>query len=344
MIIIVKPQTKEERIQDLVHWIESQNLRTHISTGEFTTIIGVIGDISKLDDDLIGGLDIVEAVKHVSEPYKSANRKFHPLDTVVEVGEQKLKIGHGSFALIAGPCSVESEEQIISVARSVKAAGATMLRGGAFKPRTSPYDFQGLKADGIELLLEAKRETGLPIVTEIMNANHLPLFEEVDVIQVGARNMQNFELLKELGKTDKPILIKRGLANTLKELLMSAEYIMASGNENVILCERGIRTFETATRNTLDLSAVPVLHELTHLPVIVDPSHATGVARYVRPMALSAAACGADGLIIEVHNDPARALCDGAQSLRPEQFAELAQAIQTVRAAVAGLEREGGQA
>lgn len=344
MIIIVKPQTKEERIQDLVHWIESQNLRTHISTGEFTTIIGVIGDISKLDDDLIGGLDIVEAVKHVSEPYKSANRKFHPLDTVVEVGEQKLKIGHGSFALIAGPCSVEGEEQIISVARSVKAAGATMLRGGAFKPRTSPYDFQGLKADGIELLLEAKRETGLPIVTEIMNANHLPLFEEVDVIQVGARNMQNFELLKELGKTDKPILIKRGLANTLKELLMSAEYIMASGNENVILCERGIRTFETATRNTLDLSAVPVLHELTHLPVIVDPSHATGVARYVRPMALSAAACGADGLIIEVHNDPARALCDGAQSLRPEQFAELAQAIQTVRAAVAGLDREGGQA
>ena len=344
MIIIVKPQTKEERIQDLVHWIESQNLRTHISTGEFTTIIGVIGDISKLDDDLIGGLDIVEAVKHVSEPYKSANRKFHPLDTVVEVGEQKLKIGHGSFALIAGPCSVESEEQIISVARSVKAAGATMLRGGAFKPRTSPYDFQGLKADGIELLLEAKRETGLPIVTEIMNTNHLPLFEEVDVIQVGARNMQNFELLKELGKTDKPILIKRGLANTLKELLMSAEYIMASGNENVILCERGIRTFETATRNTLDLSAVPVLHELTHLPVIVDPSHATGVARYVRPMALSAAACGADGLIIEVHNDPARALCDGAQSLRPEQFAELAQAIQTVRAAVAGLDREGGQA
>ena len=340
MIIIVKPQAKEERIQDLVHWIESQNLRTHISTGEFTTIIGVIGDISKLDDDLISGLDIVEAVKHVSEPYKSANRKFHPLDTVVEVGEQKLKIGHGSFALIAGPCSVESEEQIISVAESVKAAGATMLRGGAFKPRTSPYDFQGLKADGIELLLEAKRETGLPIVTEIMNANHLPLFEEVDVIQVGARNMQNFELLKELGKTDKPILIKRGLANTLKELLMSAEYIMASGNENVILCERGIRTFETATRNTLDLSAVPVLHELTHLPVIVDPSHATGVARYVKPMALSAAACGADGLIIEVHNDPSRALCDGAQSLRPEQFAEVARGIRAIRATVAGLEGE----
>ena len=334
MIIIVKPQTKEERIQDLVHWIESQNLRTHISTGEFTTIIGVIGDISKLDDDLIGGLDIVEAVKHVSEPYKSANRKFHPLDTVVEVGEQKLKIGHGSFALIAGPCSVESEEQIISVARSVKAAGATMLRGGAFKPRTSPYDFQGLKADGIELLLEAKRETGLPIVTEIMNANHLPLFEEVDVIQVGARNMQNFELLKELGKTDKPILIKRGLANTLKELLMSAEYIMSEGNEKVILCERGIRTFETATRNTLDLSAVPVLHEMTHLPVVVDPSHGTGLARIVPTMAMAAAAVGADGLIIEVHNDPQRALCDGAQSLTPDQFDALMSKVNTIRGCI----------
>ena len=334
MIIIVKPQTKEERIQDLVHWIESQNLRTHISTGEFTTIIGVIGDISKLDDDLIGGLDIVEAVKHVSEPYKSANRKFHPLDTVVEVGEQKLKIGHGSFALIAGPCSVESEEQIISVARSVKAAGATMLRGGAFKPRTSPYDFQGLKADGIELLLEAKRETGLPIVTEIMNATHLPLFEHVDVIQVGARNMQNFELLKELGKTNKPILLKRGLANTLKELLMSAEYIMSEGNENVILCERGIRTFETATRNTLDLSAVPVLHEMTHLPVVVDPSHATGLARIVPTMAMAAAAVGADGLIIEVHNDPQRALCDGAQSLTPDQFDALMSKVNTIRGCI----------
>ena len=279
-----------------------------------------IGDTSKLDEDLISGLDIVEGVKRVSEPFKSANRKFHPQDSIIEVGEEKLKVGHGNFAMIAGPCSVESEEQIIS-----------------FKPRTSPYDFQGLKADGIELLLEAKRETGLPIVTEIMNANHLPLFEDVDVIQVGARNMQNFELLKELGKTRKPILIKRGLANTIKELLMSAEYIMASGNENVILCERGIRTFETATRNTLDLSAVPVLHELTHLPVIVDPSHATGhatgVARYVKPMAMAAAACGADGLIIEVHNDPPHALCDGAQSLRPEQFEDVARAVRRVRAA-----------
>ena len=245
MIIIVKPDAKEERIQDLVKWIEAQGLRTHLSKGDYTTIIGVIGDISKLDDELLSGLDIVESVKHVSEPFKNANRKFHPLDSVVKVGEDQIPIGHGSFAIIAGPCSVESEEQIISVAKSVKASGATMLRGGAFKPRTSPYDFQGLKADGINLLLEAKKETGLPIVTEIMNANHLPLFEDVDVIQVGARNMQNFELLKELGKTRKPILIKRGLANTIKELLMSAEYIMSNGNENIILCERGIRTFET---------------------------------------------------------------------------------------------------
>ena len=331
MIIIVKPEAKKERVQDLIHWIEGQDFRTHVSTGDYSTIIGVIGDTSKLDTELIGGLDIVEGVKRVTEPYKSANRKFHPHDTIVEVGADKVKVGGGSFAMIAGPCSVESEEQIISVAQSVKAAGATMLRGGAFKPRTSPYAFQGLKADGIELLLEAKRATGLPIVTEIMNANHLPLFEEVDVIQVGARNMQNFELLKELGRVKKPILLKRGLANTLQELLMSAEYIMAGGNENVILCERGVRTFETATRNTLDLSAVAALHEMTHLPVIVDPSHATGVARYVKPMAMAAAACGADGLIIEVHNDPIHALCDGAQSLRPEQFDALAKKVRAVR-------------
>jgi len=341
MIIIVKPDAREERVHDLIHWIESQNLRTHISAGDYSTIIGVIGDTTKLDEELISGLDIVDGVKRVSEPFKSANRKFHPQDSVVQVGEGKALVGHGGFALIAGPCSVESEEQIISVAKSVKAAGATMLRGGAFKPRTSPYDFQGLKADGIELLLEAKRETGLPIVTEIMNANHLPLFEEVDVIQVGARNMQNFELLKELGRTQKPILIKRGLANTIKELLMSAEYIMAGGNENIILCERGVRTFETATRNTLDLSAVPVLHELTHLPVIVDPSHATGVARYVKPMAMAAAACGADGLIIEVHNDPPHALCDGAQSLRPEQFEDVARAVRVIRAAAAEVNGSG---
>ena len=340
MIIIVKPEVKQEQVNDLIHWIESQNLRTHLSTGDYSTIIGVIGDTSKLDSDLIRGLDIVENVKRVSEPYKSANRKFHPQDSIIEVGADKRLVGGGHFVMIAGPCSVESEEQIISVAQSVKAAGATMLRGGAFKPRTSPYAFQGLKADGIELLLKAKRATGLPIVTEIMNANHLPLFEDVDVIQVGARNMQNFELLKELGHTRKPILLKRGLANTLQELLMSAEYIMAGGNENVILCERGIRTFETATRNTLDLSAVAALHEMTHLPVIVDPSHATGVARYVKPMAMAAAACGADGLIIEVHNDPPHALCDGAQSLRPEQFVEVAKAVNAIRATVAGLDEQ----
>jgi 3-deoxy-7-phosphoheptulonate synthase len=278
--------------------------------------------------ELLEDLEIVDSVKRISEPFKSANRKFHPEDTVIEVGD--LKIGGGNFQLIAGPCSVESEEQILEVAESVKASGATILRGGAFKPRTSPYDFQGLKADGIELLLEAKAKTGMPIITEIMNANHLPLFEHVDIIQVGARNMQNFELLKELGKIDKPILLKRGLANTLKELLMSAEYIMAGGNEKVILCERGIRTFETYTRNTLDLSAVPMLRELTHLPVVVDPSHATGIARLVKPMALAAAAAGADGIMIEVHNNPAKALCDGPQSLTPEQFKDVAGKIRKI--------------
>ena len=335
MIVIVKPETQEEQIRSLAQRIEDRGLRTHIVFGDYQTIIGVIGDTRRIDDEQLASLDIVQAVKHVSEPYKSANRKFHPDDSVIEIGS--TKIGHGNFALMAGPCSVESEEQIISVAKSVKAAGAAMLRGGAFKPRTSPYDFQGLKAEGIQLLLEAKRETGLPIVTEIMNINHLDLFADVDVIQVGARNMQNFELLKELGHTNKPILIKRGMANTIKELLMSAEYVMAGGNEKVILCERGVRTFETATRNTLDLSAVPVLHELTHLPVVIDPSHATGVARYVKPMAMAAAACGADGLIIEVHNDPPHALCDGAQSLRPDQFADVAQAVYAVRAAAQGL-------
>ena len=333
MIIIVKHGANEERIQDLIHWIESQNLITHVSKGEFTTIVGVIGDTSKLDEDLIMGLDIVDSVKRVSEPFKSANRKFHPLDSVIDVSG--VKVGGGNFAMIAGPCSVESHDQIISIAQEVKAAGANMLRGGAFKPRTSPYDFQGLKADGLELLLEAKKITGLPIVTEIMNANHLPLFENVDLIQVGARNMQNFELLKELGHTNKPILLKRGLANTIKELLMAAEYIMSGGNENIILCERGIRTFETATRNTLDLSSIPVLHELTHLPVVIDPSHATGVARYVKPMAVAAAAAGCDGLIIEVHNDPPHALCDGAQSLRPEQYEDVAKSVSKVRAALA---------
>jgi 3-deoxy-7-phosphoheptulonate synthase len=279
--------------------------------------------------ELLGSLEIVDSVKRVSEPFKQANRKFHPNDTVITIGD--VKIGCGNFAMIAGPCSVESEEQIIEVAKAVKASGAQILRGGAFKPRTSPYAFQGMKAAGIDLLLEAKRETGLPIVTEIMNISTLDLFQDVDIIQVGARNMQNFDLLKELGKTKKPILLKRGLANTLQELLMSAEYIMSEGNEQVILCERGIRTFETYTRNTLDLSSIPVLHNLSHLPVIIDPSHATGKASLVPPMALAATAAGADGLIIEVHNNPSCALCDGAQSLTPEQFDKLSGQVAKIR-------------
>ena len=325
MIAVLKNTATDSQIQSIVDWIRSVGLDVHISRGEYQTVLGLIGDTAKIDGDLLAGLEVVESVTRISEPFKSANRKFHPDDTIVRVGD--TSVGGDIFTYSAGPCSVESEEQLIGIAREVKRLGATMLRGGAFKPRTSPYDFQGLKAEGIDLLVEAKKETGLPIVTEIMNANHLPLFEDVDVIQVGARNMQNFELLKELGKTRKPILLKRGLANTMKEWLMSAEYIMAGGNENVILCERGIRTVDTYARNTLDLSAVSVLEELTHLPVIVDPSHATGVARHVKPMAYAAAACGAAGLMIEVHNDPKHALCDGPQSLTPEQFGEVAQGV-----------------
>ncbi|MBQ9732728.1 MAG: 3-deoxy-7-phosphoheptulonate synthase, partial [Clostridia bacterium] len=299
---------------------------------QYQTVIGLIGDTTKIDIDLLASLEIIESVTRISEPFKSANRKFHPDDTVVDVNG--IKVGGGNFQIIAGPCSIESPEQITEVARAVKEAGATLLRGGAFKPRTSPYDFQGLKGEGLELLLHAKEQTGMPIVTEIMNANHLPMFEHVDVIQVGARNMQNFELLKELGRTKKVILLKRGLANTMKELLMSAEYIMAGGNENIILCERGVRTFETYTRNTLDLAAVPMLKELTHLPVVVDPSHAMGLSRLVKPMSLAAAACGADGLMIEVHNNPQKALCDGAQSLTPEQFKDVVSAVNKIRAVV----------
>ena len=329
MIVILKHGVDKEMRTPLIDWLKGQNLGVHISEGDFQTVLGLIGDTSHVDMDLIASLGIVDSVKRVSDPFKCCNRKFHPEDTVVSVGE--AKIGAGNFAMIAGPCSVESEEQIVTVAKAVKEAGATMLRGGAFKPRTSPYDFQGLKAEGIELLKIAREATGLPIVTEIMSVEHLPLFDDVDVIQVGARNMQNFDLLRKLGQLRKPILLKRGLANTLKEFLMSAEYIMAGGNEQVILCERGIRTFGDYTRNTLDLAAVPMLRELTHLPIIVDPSHATGRANLVLPMALASAACGADGLIIEVHNDPMHALCDGAQSLRPEQYADLAQRVQRVR-------------
>jgi 3-deoxy-7-phosphoheptulonate synthase len=328
MIVILKDNPNQKQVDNLIQWLKSLNLDINYSQGKNTTILGLIGDTSVVDIDLIAALDIVEDVKRITEPYKNANRKFHPRDTVVDVGG--VKIGGGNFQIIAGPCSVESMEQIVSVAESVKASGAGMLRGGAFKPRTSPYAFQGMRDKGIELLLEAKRVTGLPIVSEIMDLSQLHLFEEVDVVQVGARNMQNFELLKELGKTRKPILLKRGLSSTLQELLMSAEYIMAGGNGQVILCERGIRTFETATRNTLDLSAIPLLKSMTHLPVIVDPSHATGLSKLVKPMALGAAAVGADGLIIEVHNDPVHALCDGQQSLTPEAFADVAECVRQI--------------
>lgn len=332
MIAILKQGTTAQQTQQLVQWLKRMDLDVHISEGQHVTVLGLIGDTSRVDMELLGSLEIVESVKRVSEPFKQANRKFHPNDTIVQVGN--VKLGGGYFAMIAGPCSVESEEQIISVARAVKESGADILRGGAFKPRTSPYAFQGLRDEGIRLLLEAKKATHMPVITEIMTISALDLFSDVDIIQVGARNMQNFDLLKELGKTKKPILLKRGLANTLQELLMSAEYIMSEGNENVILCERGVRTFETYTRNTLDLSAVPVLHELSHLPVVVDPSHATGKARLVPPMAAAATACGADGIMIEVHNDPARALCDGAQSLTPEQFDDVSRKVRAIREAV----------
>lgn len=329
MIAILKHGTTPAQTQHLVDWLKQMQLDVHISEGKEVTVLGLIGDTSRVDMELLKSLDMVESVKRVSEPFKQANRKFHPRDTVINVGG--VRIGGGYFAMIAGPCSVESQEQIIEVAQAVKASGADILRGGAFKPRTSPYAFQGMKDEGIRLLLEAKKATGMPIVTEIMNISTLDLFADVDIIQVGARNMQNFDLLKELGKTKKPILLKRGLANTIQEFLMSAEYIMSEGNDQVILCERGIRTFETATRNTLDLSAVPVLHGLTHLPVVVDPSHATGKANLVAPMACAAAACGADAIMVEVHNNPACALCDGAQSLTPVQFDELNRKVRRIR-------------
>lgn len=332
MIAILKNGTTEAQRDHLITWLKSMNLDVHISTGDQVTVLGLVGDTSRVDMELLSSLEIVASVKRVSDPYKQANRKFHPQDTVITVGDAKF--GGGHFSLIAGPCSVESEEQIIEVAQAVKASGAQVLRGGAFKPRTSPYAFQGLKNEGLCLLLLAKEATGLPIITEIMNVRTLDLFEDVDIIQVGARNMQNFDLLQELGKTRKPILLKRGLANTLQELLMSAEYIMSEGNENIILCERGIRTFETFTRNTLDLSSVPVLHEATHLPVVIDPSHATGKAVLVPPMAMAAAACGADGIMVEVHNNPACALCDGAQSLTPDEFAKLAINVNKIRAVI----------
>ena len=332
MIAVLKSDTTPQQKEHLLNWLKNMGLDVHVSEGKEKTAFGLIGDTSRVDMELLNSLEIVSSVRRISEPFKQASRNFHPEDTIISVGD--VKIGGGHFAMIAGPCSVESEEQIIQVALAVKQAGANILRGGAFKPRTSPYAFQGLKDVGIKMLLEAKKASGLPIITEIMNARSLDLFQDVDIIQVGARNMQNFDLLQELGKTNKPILLKRGLANTLQELLMSAEYIMSEGNENIILCERGIRTYEHYTRNTLDLSAVPVLHEITHLPVVVDPSHATGRASLVPSMAVAAAASEADGIMVEVHNNPSCALCDGAQSLTPAQFSTLNQKIQRVREAI----------
>jgi 3-deoxy-7-phosphoheptulonate synthase len=318
MIVVVRNSAPEDKLKELIQMLEGCGVTLNVSVGTQSTVLGLLGDTSAIDADLVAAQDIVETVKRVQEPYKKANRKFHPENTVVNASGPE--IGARKIAVIAGPCSVESEEQIIEVAQRVKAAGACFLRGGAFKPRTSPYSFQGLKAEGLELLKIARKETGLPIVTEIMSTEHLSLFEDVDIIQVGARNMQNFELLKELGKLDKPILLKRGLASTIEEFLMSAEYIMSGGNEKVILCERGIRTFETFTRNTLDISAVPVLKRLSHLPVVIDPSHAAGLPWLVEPLSKAAIAVGADGLMIEVHNNPKKALSDGAQSLTPDQF------------------------
>ena len=319
MIIIVKDRATDEQVNELMDWLQSFNVKTNLVTGVHSRIIGLIGDTTSVDVDAVRAKETVEAVKRVQEPYKNANRRFHPDDTVIEVGGKK--IGGGGLAVITGPCSVENEDQLIRTAIAVKEAGADFLRGGAFKPRTSPYAFQGLGREGIDLLLKARQETGLPIVTEIMDLSDLDLFADVDIVQVGARNMQNFSLLKALGRCDKPVLLKRGLSATLQELLMSAEYIMSEGNSKVILCERGIRTYEPETRNTLDISAVPLLRQKTHLPIVIDPSHATGISSLVEPMSLVAVAAGADALEIEVHIDPKNAMSDGAQSLTPEQFA-----------------------
>jgi len=325
MIVILKNNPNRDQLESLIAWLKDKGITVHTSLGHTNMVLGLVGDTSKLDMDLISALDIVEGVKRVQEPYKNANRKFHPDDTVIPVGN--TQIGGGNLTIMAGPCSVESEDQVVAIAKAVKASGATMLRGGAFKPRTSPYAFQGLGELGLEYLKVAKQETGLPIVTELMDLSQLHLFKDVDVIQIGARNMQNFDLLKAVGHQEKPVMIKRGMSATYEEWLMSAEYVMAGGNENVILCERGIRTFETKTRNTLDLAAIPVMKKMTHLPIIIDPSHATGKYWLVEPMSMAAVAAGADGLQIEVHNDPSMALCDGPQSLKPDVFDPLAKKL-----------------
>ena len=338
MVIVVKKDAGEQRLNGLLEWLKARHVTPRVTVGERQTIIGCVGDVSGIDDGILRAMsDVVDSIKRIQEPYKAVNRKFHPEDTVIEIprpGDTPLKIGGGGFQVIAGPCSVESADQVMRIAKAVKAAGATMLRGGAFKPRTSPYAFQGLKGEGLKMLIAAGKAAGMPIVTELMDATDLDLFQDVDVIQIGARNMQNFSLLRHMGELKKPILLKRGLSNTLEELLMSAEYIMAGGNEQVILCERGIRTFETATRNTFDVSAIPVLKAHSHLPVCADPSHATGHASLVPSMAMAAVAAGADLVMVEVHNDPAHALCDGPQSLTPEAFAQLMPTLKALRAAV----------
>ncbi len=335
MIIVLKNDPSKEQLDNLLAWLEGKGVQVNVSAGVSQTVLGLVGDTTKIDMGLINALDIVEDVKRVSEPYKKANRKFHPNDSVIKVGD--TQIGGGNLTIIAGPCSVESREGLIRIAKLVKEAGATMLRGGAFKPRTSPYSFQGMGVEGLNILREAREITGLPIVTEIMKAEDLPYFEDIDVLQVGARNMQNFDLLKAIGRTDKPVLLKRGMAATYEELLMSAEYIMSEGNENVALCERGIRTYETYTRNTFDVSAVPVLRKLSHLPIIVDPSHAGGKRELVAPLSLSGVAVGADGLEIEVHDNPAKALSDGPQALLPDQFAELVEQMTKIHQTISDL-------
>ena len=340
MIAILRKNASDEAVSSIVSWIEGKGLTAHVSRGSNETVIGLVGDTTKIDPFLLESMNVVQRVQRVSEPFKKANRKFHPADTVIDFGGG-IKIGGGAFQVIAGPCSVEGDN-LIKIARRCKAAGATMLRGGAYKPRTSPYAYQGMGERGLDLLLEAKAETGMPIVTEVMDVRDVELFVDrgIDVMQIGARNAQNFNLLKEVGKTSTPILLKRGIAGTIDELLMAAEYIMSEGNDNVMLCERGIRTYETRTRNTFDLNAVPALHYLTHLPVVADPSHATGYTRYVEPMALAACAAGADALEIEVHDNPAEAWSDGAQALTPDQFDRTMERIRAIRSVVADMARE----
>ena len=329
MVVILKNNPDEAQLQSLIHWLETKNIQVTQSLGESNHILGLIGDTSRIDMDLIGALDIVDSVRRIQEPYKKANRKFHPDDTVIPVKD--TTIGNGELALIAGPGAVENEEQMLQIAQAVKAAGATILRGGAFIGRSSPYSFQGLGKEGLDALVKAGSETGMPVISEIMRISQLDHFKDVDIIQVGARNMKNFDLLKELGKSDKPILLKRGLSATYEELLMSAEYVMSQGNTNVILCERGIRTFETYTTNTFDVSTIPVLKSLSHLPVVADPCHASGRSQLVAPLAAASVAAGADGLMIEVHPDPTHALSDAKQQISPVAFAELAETLKTIR-------------